>query len=910
MKKLHLLLVAALLMGVAQVTRAQSLITSTVTKIPSSPNFSRGRDFWFVEMSNDWGVNEGDKYLRIYISSPSSTTAYVSAEGKTTPITITPNQVGTYLLPEFTEMESSGQVESKAIHVWSNDADLVVYTMSHQNASTDGSHILPTIGWGTDYVVASYESLFSESGAFGVDLPGTMAVVADEDNSLVSITPTCDCRQCWTGNYSGDANSTNVSYPAGQTALFTLKAGQCVELMPIKTTGFTGFDLSGTIVHATHPVGVFGGAMETQIPSQSAYSDHIEEMIPPVRSWATTYYTTSFHQADSLPLHDSAMYLLAASKSGQKIYRSTCGSDTDSIALANQYDIAWMEAYKAGKFWSNAPFLCVEYSNGSTYPDGLQGMGDPSEAVVIPRSQFIKTVQFVTPTLGDSFYNYANVVLNINDEKKTFIDAKPITNFKSQCLDSAWEVFVVDSLSSGSHTVTGDDSSVSVLVYGYGTDDTYSWGSQGLSSTFRPLDTVAPVVRFDGECYVGEVVIEDSGIFPPNDTQSGISGIVLDSMYNMTYSPQLVPPFITGSDVQGSSYGMYVNNLYKPALLRIDIFDEAGNETIVTSTYTPAMDTFVPPLQNLGVDINPPGTPVNIAYDTIYNYGDSIFDIDILELLKGNVGFTLHDSVGGPVDLSPMPPHSRRLIEIQFVSVQSTPVIDSIHFGNACHVMSVAVIGSGGSNDFVVTSQTWADERLPVPVGGYIKTVEVVSLSSGPIMILHPFWADQKHFRIAIDSNSNSPNYLDSLTTFPFTLPPSPAKIPISIAYFPDSGSLLHKDTTQGTWTSPDIVNANHTPDPRFDLLTGWAAPYVDAVPAQNGNNSTPLVWSLDGSHISVTLPEGWEPPARFELVNLLGETVYSGTVSGTQRLSTGSLPRGIYFWHLATSHAATFGKM
>jgi hypothetical protein len=123
-------------------------IHHTIIKQHLSPP-TMGREFWFSMLSNYWGVDNGGKYMRIYITSPQNTTAYVQlgVNGPKAPVTVEAYKIGTFKIPEEWEMESSGFVEQKSIHVWSNDADLTVYDMSHNAYTSDGSFIFPTIGW-------------------------------------------------------------------------------------------------------------------------------------------------------------------------------------------------------------------------------------------------------------------------------------------------------------------------------------------------------------------------------------------------------------------------------------------------------------------------------------------------------------------------------------------------------------------------------------------------------------------------------------------------------------------------------------------------------------------------------------------------------------------------------------------
>jgi len=150
------------------------------------------------------------------------------------------------------------------------------------------------------------------------------------------------------------------------------------------------------------------------------------------------------------------------------------------------------------------------------------------------------------------------------------------------------------------------------------------------------------------------------------------------------------------------------------------------------------------------------------------------------------------------------------LIQIQFVALVSTKAVDSIIYGNACNPQSVAVIGSGGAADFVVTNQTWPNE----PLGNcYPKQVFIENLSKGQITIDSAWWSDTKHFHI------------DPSNSFPFTIPASPGKTPVLIDYCPDSSSLTTHNRTGGNWISPQVLktDGSGTQDPRFDSLIGWA---------------------------------------------------------------------------------------
>ncbi|HZK75353.1 MAG TPA: hypothetical protein VFD13_00445 [Candidatus Kapabacteria bacterium] len=873
---LLIILYASAFFGIAGNAVAQNQrIRHVIAKQHLSPP-AMGREFWWAQPSNYWGEDLGGKYIRIYITSPQNTTAYVGIgpHGAADPITVQAYKIGSYFVKNGWEMESSGIVEPKAIHVWSRDADLTVYVMSHNAYTSDGSYIIPTIGWGTDYVVAAYGSLYEAN----FDVPSEFTITANVDNTTVSITPSTDLRQC---HGQGD-NPTVVVYPRGHSFTVALNRGECAQYVAVQAQNSDDYDVTGTIVHSNNPVGILGGSQCPNIPSDFPYCDHVEDMIPPVRTWAQTYYTTNFISPPGYPNHDFGLYLFISSKPGQQIFRQDYVTGTHSECIIdNQYGTYWDELESAQKFWSNAPFLLVEYINSASYPDNaglyVQIPGDPAEVVVNPREQYTKTVVFQTPISQGAqlpYDSYASVIVNRKDEKKTTFDKLSMLAYTHQQIDDTFEVFTVPHIAPGAHIVSGDDSGVGVYVYGYGNDESYAWTGSFGTGTFQAKDTIAPRADTTGACYAATIHFSDSGINPGGILQSKLSEIRLDSNYNMAY--MLNPDWLEGAGLDTGGYSMFVLNLTKPAYLRVEAYDLAGNETTVISTYTPQTAQIDPPLQNLGASIA--GT-IKYSYDTIINTGQTPFKFDQLKLLYGNVGFTLDSGMTPNV----LAVGEKRILKIAFQAVKSTTVTDSILFGDECQQMSVAVIGSGGSADFLVSDQRWVNEPVPAPAGGYVKAVTVENLSQISITIDSAWWVDKVHF-VPVD-------------TFPLVVPASNAntgkvgEAPFRIAYFPDKNSIATPDRTQGNWQS--LLDGKETV--RNDSLVGNGVSPSEVF-VQNIDTTVECVQPGDTLHLSFELGSTGSIGSTIERVHHTDPTDF---LNLTGKLSSGTT------WNPGTSAQA-----
>jgi len=772
-----------------------ALIHHKITQEHLNPP-ATGREFWWAIPSNFFGVDEGGKYLRIYITSAYNTTAYVGIGTKTVAqVPVTAFQITTYIAPEAWEIETSGDVEDNAVHIWSKDADLTVYFMSHNLATSDGAKIIPTIGWGTDYVVAGYEGLFE--GTY--DYPSEFTIAANTDNTVVQVTPSCNLR--------GIGDPTVAVYPVGQTFQVRLDRGQSVQYMSTQAQDVEGYDVTGTILHSNNPIGVIGGAMCTNIPINFQYCDHVEDMIPPIRTWAETYYGTYFAQPSGQPGHDWAQYLFISSKAGQIIHgHNKQVGDFQATTIQGQYAVDWEEYEKAQKFWSDAPFLMVEYINSSSYPDQVNGDGDPAEVVVNPREQYTKTVVFQTPYSGAGqrpFSNYATVIVNIKDETRTTFDGKSIMKYLStvQHVDDTFDIFTVPSLPPGVHTVTGDSAGVGVYVYGYGYDESYAWGGGFGTGTFHATDTVSPRADTMGLCYDAFIHLADFGLNPGGIPQSKLNKIQIDSDYNMNFA--LDTDWAEGVGLDTSGYGMSVLNNKDSAYLQVSVYDVAGNVTTITSTYYPNVAVITPPVQDFGT-VSLTGSAT--LYDTIRNVGATPFDIKELKLRLDTEGFTLVNA-----DLSSLPADSMRILEIQFSPKKGQEAYDTIDFGSECLPLSAIVEGNAGAPDFSVDDQSWINVPLQIDSGWIQLPVIIHNKSTQPLGVKFDGVSDKVHFYLA-------PYQKDSVTV--------PAKKSKNSAdgldsvWFIYQPTAIEQDGARGSWHSPDVLEGN-MPSIRNDSLHG-----------------------------------------------------------------------------------------
>ena len=875
----------ALISSFAVTATAQtSSLTHAITSQRHMPP-QLGRDFWVSPILLDTVTGT---YYNLTIGASKQTNVYIQMPGAATKVlSVGANQIAAFNIPISWILKSSSVVEQKGIHVWSNDADLTCNLMSHAPFTSDGMYLIPTIGWDTTYVVAAYNALYEGGGTYVFDEPSEMSIVADQDNTVCTIMPSTDIRIAT----SFGKCATCLGHAKGIPFTEYLSKGQAVQYMSISATDAENFDLTGTIVHSNKPVGVVGGAMNTNVPMGYGYSDHMCEMMPPVKSWGTTYISAPFYPAN--PGKQWSSFLVIGTYANQVIYRS------DPLVGYTQYCIlgAPYSTYlrddidQPSKWESSGPFLLVQYINSSTYPDGVNSQGDPAEVVINPVEQWSKSVTFQTAgALGDQspYKNYVNILVVDNAAKSTLFDGQSILKQTHLQVDYYYSVYRIGGVTAGLHTVTSD-SAVGVYAYGYGNNESYAWSGGIGNSTFNSADTIPPVAFASSSgCYSGHVALLDNG-----KSQSMLSYIRMDSVYNMTYTRD--PNWLDGAGINSSYYDTRVVDSSKPAYLKISVFDKAGNVTTVVSTYQVQLAVIGPHSNNFGLgDLT--GTKPIILYDTITNVGAVPFTIDFIRLVEGksNSGFQIDSAITTPLAVG-----EKRLIKISFVPREPGIFYDTIQFGSSCSMQTAFVTGSANGTNYRLGrydfgAVTLGDSAVNPDTKG-IMNIEVFNLSQALPITIDSVWADSGEFRFLGTVPFNVAPMSDTVIHFSFTP-----------RYRDSAVSLWHATSHTLGWDGLPLGE-------RSTLLRGSTLLVLQGVEQSSAEIFSPGIVSIPGSHgFHTVLPTRWTGLVKLDISDLLGKQVFAASFDASTPVTftLDDVPSGVYFYRISCGGESATGKV
>ncbi|MCR9245429.1 MAG: carboxypeptidase regulatory-like domain-containing protein [bacterium] len=375
--------------------------------------------------------------LRIFIAGEIATFGQVQIPGLgfLDSFQITPGVPTTIEIPSAAELTPTDGIEPRGIFITTGEP-VCVYGLSRIPFTTDAYSALPIAAFGTEYRLASYDAL-------GTTRTSTQfAVAAPFNATTVTITP----------------STAFNNYPANQPYTVTLQAGEVYQLAA------RSGDVTGTLVTADQPIGVFGSHRCANVPSNAAYCDHLVEMLPPVATWGTQVHAVSLGGRQN----GDTFRILAKDPATTVTVSGTTPLTT--TLQAGEFHEAVLDG--TNTISATGPIMVLQYANGGSF-DGREG--DPFMMLLPWQEQFQSRYTFTTPASG--FANHwVNVIAptSVAGTGGVLLDGTPIdaTAF-SPISTSGWSGARIP-IGAGSHTLVSP-TPVGIYVYGWNDDDSYGY---------------------------------------------------------------------------------------------------------------------------------------------------------------------------------------------------------------------------------------------------------------------------------------------------------------------------------------------------------------------------------------------------------------------------------------------------
>lgn len=327
----------------------------------------------------------------------------------------------------------------KGIHVFSK-VDISLYAISVANFSTDATCIYPStsIPRFTKYIGTTAKPLFSYNKPL-------LGIVAEEDSTIVEITPANKLISGW---------DKNVSFRK------TLNKGACYILTSI-------FDLTGSSIQVVNnkKAAVFGGDVCANIRCTAC--DHLFEQISPISTLGKRFIITPFYNQTK-----GFDYTIVATKPNTIIKRN--GINVDTLKLAG-------DSYNEAFGYDST--LCIETSHPTQIIQFMTGItcntpvgGDPAMLSINPNEQMIGEAIVSTANTGVINTHYINIIIPKKGLARCFLDGTAISQSSFKQIYCGDYYFYSSTVSPGNHSIKCIDGFIS-YVYGIGSAESYAYGA-------------------------------------------------------------------------------------------------------------------------------------------------------------------------------------------------------------------------------------------------------------------------------------------------------------------------------------------------------------------------------------------------------------------------------------------------
>lgn len=374
-----------------------------------------------------------NKIYAISVSNPSlseTATVIISGPGGVLEtLSVLPLEVGTYEVSDRASMNISVGGVTNQVYRIDSDQPIAAYQFNSFDtigaASTDASLLFADHTLGSDYFAMTYDV-----AGIGADR-SFVSIVATEDDTVVNV----------------DATSTTMD--ATQA---TLAKGEVMTVI----SSIVGESLTGSQISANNPIAVFAGNRCTQVPTGTAYCDHVEQQMFPRQAIGDNYIIGKTSPRQSCDLPDYVRILADVDNTTVTLTPASGGPYT--LQAGEHVELALTEPVA---LQASGPVLVGSFM-ASSQGGSCNDEGDPAFTLQVPSDQFRNQYVFLTPpTYTRDFVDViapmgANVVL---DDQVQVLSTVAIGG-----TDFTLTSILIDD---GTHVLQSSEP-VGILVYGYG----------------------------------------------------------------------------------------------------------------------------------------------------------------------------------------------------------------------------------------------------------------------------------------------------------------------------------------------------------------------------------------------------------------------------------------------------------
>lgn len=694
-------------------------------------NSNMGKTFYFAIPQNDIKSGLEEETIAIYVCSFTDTKVKLKypclgveriKEVKAFKPTIFSNATNDVSFNwEITESEVIG---SEAIILTADDP-VSVYVLNSRNISSDGFLVLPTSSWGKKYIHSAYYDHY-ESWPTLIKRGGGFIIIAAHDGTNIEINL----------NGVGENISTTVGgKKIGEKINVTLKTGQTYMVQGNGSN--IGFDITGTTIESSKPIGVISYHQRTMVPNKCPNGkDHLSEMLLPVESWGKEFISMEFNRggqgdffrivasedntriiADQYfpgsgnPIPDGHIETVINKGQFWEYLQTSCGNDN------RQNGVKGVTSWKSDK---PIQLMQIAYS----FPWDNDRDWDPLMILVPPIKQYQRSA-VIMPSVDAGFETNELTFFAIGDADDPERKLLNTIEFDNEKLSKNYQQFLYNNVSNTNifwgrinidqnvHSIKSK-TKVSGYINGFSGYNSYGWPAMIGTNKIDVLDTVPPnITKLELEC--GNYKIncsEQTNYFGGVNEQKdqGLRSINYIKQASFNYSMTLEKPekFQPELFITNQSFFLNVSDKTKDAKAYFIVGDRAGNFIVDSLIYIATKPIY----NNKEINFTNKRLFKKHTYSfKIKNNGSEIINISEIRTKK-NIRFTVEPN--GSTYLKPefILPYDSANINISYTPISENTDVDSLFISTNCNIIALPLKGNGVYPKIQNTNWTDAYEEV------------------------------------------------------------------------------------------------------------------------------------------------------------------------------------------------------
>lgn len=362
-----------------------------------------------------------------------------------------------------------------------SDVPIVAYAHIYASLSSGAGLLLPTGTYGYEYrALGTAQAYPGTSGS----CHSWFLVIADEDNTVVEITP---------------AAPTAGGKPANVPFTVNMNKGDVYQVLGAMINADQGHDLTGSLVRSIpnsngvcKPIAVFTGSSRTALCNEFG-GDNLIQQVWPSTAWGSRYLTVPTVSTTNTASFNANIYRVAVKDPATVVKRN----GVQLTGLVNNYYYEFIsttpDLIEADQPVMVAQIMPSQGAQAAVCPGvSYSGLVDPELIYISPIEQAIKKIVFYSTPNAAVSNHYVNIIIPTSGVASLTIDGSNVFDVNVPHPQLAGYSYIVKKLTSGQHIAQSNEP-FTAIAYGAASEESYGYNAGTLVKNLSAVSAITNI---------------------------------------------------------------------------------------------------------------------------------------------------------------------------------------------------------------------------------------------------------------------------------------------------------------------------------------------------------------------------------------------------------------------------------